>query len=106
MGNTLEVAGTVDQLQWMNRDISNYIDESPLKQSESADLVCKGNATDLEFLERQMGSRSTQHSEDKFDRWNLCSLANTAYLSLNSPEPYCSRAEESRSRFVDWYKSQ
>jgi hypothetical protein len=97
MGNTQ----ALDQLKWLDKDIPDYIDEPPLKQSESADLVCKEHTTDVEWLEKHF----SDESEDEFEGWNLCSLANVAYISLNSPEPYCSIAEGMRLKFINWYKS-
>jgi hypothetical protein len=100
MGNTLAIDGMIDQLKWLDKDIPDYIDESPLKQSESADQICREHATNLEFLEHQFMDDECSYSE-----WNLCSLANIAYISLNAPEPYRSKAEEMRLGFIEWYRS-
>jgi hypothetical protein len=71
------------------------------KQSRYADIVCAFNAENVEFSEDQM----KYMGEDDFDKWNLASLGNMAYMSLHAHlESHRKAYDKIRKRYCLWVR--
>lgn len=68
--------------------------------AQYADIICRNNATNLEFLEQQFTDE--QLDRDPTSRTlNPTSMGNVAYIIINSPEPYKEKAKIMLDKIIE-----
>ena len=98
MGNYLSNLGESE-----NYHIDSIYNKSIKELSSYVDPVCVSRCTDLEFLKDQINKN--KDGEECFSKWNISSLGNVAYLSLNAPCPYNQYYSNLLKSFKNWKKN-
>lgn len=76
--------------------INEMLSKSLNEQAELADIICKKNATDVNFCKSQL-PQTIPH----YNLWNGTSIANVAYLSLYG----CEETRDKYRQLLDGAKS-